>query len=471
MLAMNVVIFLTDQQRWDTIGALGCPLELTPNFDHYAQRGTLFPYATTPQPVCGPARACLQTGRYATAVGDDGCHTNGRPLPVDHDTLAKRFRDAGHATGYFGKWHLGGSPPGGSEAVAPDQHGGWETYLSANALEACSDGYRTALFDPDGRVHHPPGYRVDAVTDAGIRFLHDAASHDRPFCCMISHLEPHMQNHRDAHPAPAGYEARYRGRWTPPDLLALPGQAGTYYQDVLGGNAQQALPGYLGSIKRLDEAFGRVMDTLISLGRLDDTVVVFTTDHGCHFRTRNDEYKRSVHDVSVRIPFMVHGGPFIGGGRDERPIQLTDLAPTLCDAAGFEPPAGAQGRSALGDLPDEAFIQVSESGFSRAVRTDRWKYAASADPDGVSPFDRHADRLVESHLYDLVADPYELVNLVGLEPYAAVRSGLKERLRRRMAEAGEPPCVIDDAPPPDLPVGQLAQRKVEPGDDRAPLTA
>ncbi|MEM6313158.1 MAG: sulfatase-like hydrolase/transferase, partial [Planctomycetota bacterium] len=373
----NVVVFFSDQQRWDTTGHSGCPLELTPNFDYWGTRGTVFAQATTPQPVCGPARACLQTGRFATAVGegpDAGCHGNGRPLPTDADTFAKRFADAGYATGYFGKWHLAptGSP---TEAVSPEHRGGWQTWLAANVLEACSDGYHAVLYDNDNRETKLPGYRVDAITDAGIRFIDEQATAGKPFCMMISHLEPHMQNHRDAHPAPAGYEQRYRGRWTPPDLQALPGVAG-YYENMTGGNAQQALPGYFGSIKRLDEAFGRLMDALVSLGIVDNTIVVYTSDHGSHFRTRNGEYKRSPHDASVRVPCMFHGGPFERGGRDDRPFQLTDLAPTLCAAAGIDAPAGAQGHNALDGLPEEAFIQISESQFGRAVRTDRWKYAA-----------------------------------------------------------------------------------------------
>ncbi|MEM6459324.1 MAG: sulfatase-like hydrolase/transferase, partial [Planctomycetota bacterium] len=300
---LNVFVFFSDQQRWDTLGGLGMPLDLTPNLDAWAARGALLPYATTPQPVCGPARACLQTGRYATAIGD-GCHTNGRPLPTDADTFAKRFAAAGYATGYFGKWHLApGFRETGTEAVAPEHHGGWAEYLSANALEHVTDGYTTRLYDRDGVEHRLPGYRVDAITDASLRFVDRSVKAQQPFCCMVSCLEPHMQNHRDAHPAPFDYERRYRGRWTPPDLAALPGVRPPYDR-MTGGNAQQSLPGYLGSIRRLDEAFGRVMDALISLDQLENTLVVYTSDHGCHFRTRNPEYKRSGHDVSARVPMV-----------------------------------------------------------------------------------------------------------------------------------------------------------------------
>ena len=316
------------------------------------------------------------------------------------------------------------------------------------------------------------------MTDAAIRYV-DRAARDRaagvagPFACMVSHLEPHMQNHRDDHPAPALHAARYTGRWTPPDLAALPGRHPAVAH-LTGGNAQQSLAGYFALCRRLDDAFGRVMDALISLGVLQDTVVVFASDHGSHFRTRNAEYKRSAHDASVRTPCLFHGGPFTGGGRVEVPFQLTDLAPTLCDVAGAEPPEGAHGRSAVplvrrgaADWPAEAFVQVSESACARAVRTTRWKYAATA-PDAPATA-RHAGRYVESHLYDLLADPYELINLAGLESHRPVRDDLKSRLLRRMSEAGEPPAVVDDAPPPSPEPTQAGQRELRAGDDLIPI--
>ena len=105
----NVVVFFTDQQRWDTTGVHGCPLDLTPNFDRMARRGTDVHYSFTCQPVCGPARSCFQTGMYAT---NTGVYRNGIPLAQDAATLAKSFNAAGYATGYIGKWHLGHAGPG-----------------------------------------------------------------------------------------------------------------------------------------------------------------------------------------------------------------------------------------------------------------------------------------------------------------------------------------------------------------------
>lgn len=427
----NVIVFFTDQQRWDTTGVHGNPLGLTPNFDRMAMNGTHLENAFTCQPVCGPARSALQSGLYPTA---SGCYRNGIPLPQDVKTMAHHFRDAGYRTGYIGKWHLAGSDP-----VPPDERGGYDDWLAANTLEMCSDAYDAVLFDGGCNEVKLPGYRVDALTDAAIRYI-DGHRHD-PFYLSLSFLEPHHQNHRDDYPAPDGYAEAYTGRWTPPDLAAL------------GGTAPQHLGGYYGMVKKLDEALGRMLDALKSLGLQDNTIVLFTSDHGCHFKTRNGEYKRSCHESSIRVPAALCGSVFDGGGRIKKLVSLLDLPPTLLDAAGIPVPKEMQGRSVLPlvrrercEWPEEVLVQISESQVGRAIRTERWKYSVSAkDRDGRN--DSHAERYEEEFLYDLLADPYELTNIVQLDRYDDVKRGLRERLLARLAEAGEPAAEIVPAPP------------------------
>jgi len=439
----NVVVFFTDQQRWDTLGLHGNPLELTPNLDRVAHGGTHFANTFTCQPVCAPARSCLQTGLYATQTG---VFHNGLALREDAVTLAHCFAQAGYRTGYVGKWHLGGVDPGffgGQEPVPPERRGGYDYWLAADLSEFVSDAYRTVLFDGEGRPVELPGYRVDAYTDAAIRYID--AHRREPFFLFLSLLEPHFQNHRDDYPAPDGYAERFAGRWMPPDLAAL------------GGSAHQHLPGYFGMVKRLDEAFGRLLDALKSLGLHENTIVLFTSDHGCHFKTRNDEYKRSCHESSVRIPAAACGPGFDGGGRVRQLVSLVDLAPTLLDAAGLAVPPHMSGRSAMPLLrgggpsapasvwPEEVFIQISESQVGRAVRTARWKYSVSA-PDGEGFRDPDAALYEEEFLYDLQADPYELVNLIGLRSHREVAARMRERLRDRLRQAGEREAEIRLAP-------------------------
>lgn len=429
----NVIVFFTDQQRWDTTGVHGNPLGLTPNFDRMAKCGTHLEHAFTCQPVCGPARSCLQTGLYATSTG---CYRNGIPLRQDLPTLAHYFNEAGYETGYIGKWHLAVTR---SEPVPEPLRGGYKYWLAADALEHTSDAYDTVLFDNDNQAVKLPGYRVDAMTDAAIRFID--RSKEQPFFLFLSYLEPHHQNRRDDYPAPHVYRGAYTSRWTPPDLAAL------------GGTAHQQLDGYYGMVKRLDEALGRIMDSLYSLGLDEDTIILFTSDHGSHFKTRNSEYKRSCHESSIRVPSALYGSRFTGAGTVRELVSLVDFAPTLLDAAGITVPEPMQGRSILPllhggrtDWPKEVFVQISEAQVGRAIRTRRWKYSISST--GADPVKAmSSDTYQEEFLYDLEADPYELTNLIGLESHRDTALHLRSRLIRRMTEAGEAAPAIEAAPP------------------------
>ncbi|MBE2236489.1 MAG: sulfatase-like hydrolase/transferase [Caldilineaceae bacterium] len=444
----NVIVFFTDQQRWDSTGVHGNPLDLTPNFDDMARRGTDVHYSFTVQPVCTPARACLQTGLYATT---HQVYRNGIPLPTHCQTLAHHFKAAGYATGYVGKWHLASDV--GVGAVPIERRGGYDYWLASQAIEATSDVYDTVVYNNDNTPVKLPGYRVDALTDAAIRYVdvHQA----EPFYLFISYLEPHHQNHIDDYPPPRGYRERYTGRWTPPDLVEL------------GGSTAQHLGGYWGMVKRLDEALGRLLDALESLRLLDNTVVLFTSDHGNHFKTRNNEYKRSGHDSSIRVPTAICGPGFDGGGRVHQLVSLIDLTATLLDAASLPLPAKMQGRSILPLLrgqregwPEEVFVQVSETQVARVVRTHRWKYGVAApDKDGWN--DMASEHYVEEYLYDLKADPYELTNLIGIGSHREVANVMRERLLRRMEEAGEVAPSIELAPERSS-QGPFGRRKVEP---------
>jgi len=426
----NVIVFFTDQQRWDSTGIHGNPLDLTPNFDRLAQRGVHFVNMFTCQPVCGPSRACLQTGLYQTG---HGVFHNGLPLPSDATTLAHCFREAGYDTGYIGKWHLA-EPEG---AVPKEQRGGYEYWLGANELEWVSDAYNTILFDENNQPVKLPGYRVDAMTDAAIRYID--AHQNRPFFLFISYLEPHMQNQRDDYPAPDGYATRYTGRWLPPDLASL------------RGNAHQHIAGYWGMVKRLDEALGRLLDALKSLDLLKNTIVIFTSDHGCHFRTRNHTYKRSCHESSIRVPAAMWV-PGLQGRRIEQLVSLIDLTPTILDAAGLPIPTQMQGRSVMPlvrgqaeEWRDEIYIQISDPEMGRAIRTRRWKYCVAA-PDKHPRKYITSDKYVEKFLYDLKADPYELDNLIGLDSHREVIEVMRQRLIRRIVESGEEAPEIEPAP-------------------------
>lgn len=428
----NVLVVLTDQQRWDTVGVYGSPMNLTPNLDTMARQGVRFQNTFTCQPVCAPARACLQTGRYATA---NGVWRNGLVPNTGERTLAHYFKEHGYEVGYVGKWHLAGTR---DQPVPAGLRGGYvDHWEAADLLEFTSHPYDTRLFDAENREVRLDGYRVDATTEFALRFLRKPRRD--PFFLFLSYLEPHHQNDLNRFVAPDGYADRYANPWIPEDLIGRP------------GDWPSQLPDYYGIIARIDECFGQILAELDAHGLADNTIVLFTSDHGCHFRTRNDEYKRSCHDSSIRIPAVVRGPGLPSARVVEQLVSLIDFPPTLLDAAGLPIPTAMQGRSTLPlvrgepvEWPEEVFIQISEAEVGRAIRSDRWKYTVYA-PEKDPRKDDGSATYQERSLYNLAADPHERVNLVGRADHADIARQLRERLITRMVEAGETPPEIRPA--------------------------
>jgi uncharacterized sulfatase len=429
----NILFFFTDQQRWDTAGVYGQPLEVTPHLDRMAREGVLFRRAFTCQPVCGPARSCLQTGKWAT---ETGCFRNDIALPTGERTLAHWLSAAGYEVGYVGKWHLASTGPEESfrtRPVPPERRGGYDDFwLASDVLEFTSHAYDGHMFDGEGRrVEFPPGrYRADCLTDFAIEYLR-SRERQRPLLLFISYIEPHHQNDHGRYEGPAGSGERF-SEFVPPGDLS--GREGDW---------REQFPDYLGCCHALDRNLGRLRGELEALGMAEDTLVVYASDHGSHFRTRNAEYKRSCHEASIRIPMVACGPGFRGGRVVEELVGLIDLPPTILTAGGADLPGHMHGRP-LQDVADgapddwrtEVFFQISESQVGRGIRTERWKYSVTAPHrDGVR--DAASDAYVEEHLYDLEADPFERENLVADAARAEVRAGLRERLKARMVEAGE----------------------------------
>ena len=277
----NVIVFFTDQQRWDTTGVHGNPLGLTPNFDRMALRGTHLYNAFTCQPVCAPARAHLQTGLYATNTGG---------VPQRHcfagrdENAGPLFRVAGYRTGYIGKWHLADAIlcPRISRAATMT---GWAP--TCWNLRPCP--ITPSCMTTMQAKFKLPGYRVDALTDEAIRYI--CTHKDEPFYLFLSFLEPHHQNHVDDFVAPDGYREQY----------AEPGCRRTLRR--WADRRTNTLPAITAWSSVWMKRWGGFMDALKSLKLDDNTIVLFTSDHGCHFKTRNSEYKRSCHESSsVHIP-------------------------------------------------------------------------------------------------------------------------------------------------------------------------
>ncbi|MCL2774583.1 MAG: sulfatase-like hydrolase/transferase [Oscillospiraceae bacterium] len=449
----NIIFYFSDQQRHDTVGAYSKYakfLNITPNLDKMAEMGIKFEYAFTPQPVCGPARACIQTSRFAT---QNGCFTNGRALKENDNTIAKYLNDAGYDTAYVGKWHLASNnalsredknySDYGTKAIPENLRGGYKYWRAADILEFTSHGYGGYIYDGDMNKIEFKDYRCDCITDFALEYIENknkaARDENRPFFMFISHIEPHHQNDMERFEGPRGSFDKFKNFHLPADLK----------------NAHETEPdfdehfaNYLGCCNSLDYNLGRIIAELKRRNILDDTVIIYTSDHACHFRTRNSEYKRSCHENSIRIPMVIYGSAFKGGLVNQNLVSLMDLPPTILDVAGVNIPEDFMGKSLLNllnsDEPqeweDEIFTQISESQVARCIRTPKWKYSVSSPENPWTT--AGADTYYEEFLYDLESDPNEQKNLIAAWEFEDERKNLSQILIKHMNRAGEKTPVI-----------------------------
>ena len=447
----NIIFYFTDQQRWDTCGCFGQPLDITPNLDALAREGVKFDNAFSPQPVCGPCRALFQTGKYPT---ETGCFRNNIMLPAGVKTLGQYIEEAGYETAYIGKWHLASDgelekPPAIDHtvtAIPRELRGGYTGFWrAADVLEFTSHGYDGFVFDENDQRVDFKGYRADCINDMALEFL-DGYTGEKPFFMTISQIEPHHQNDRRHYEGPEGSKERFKDFILPEDLKAL------------GGNAAEEYPDYLGQCASLDENLGRLVAKLKEKGLYENTVILFASDHGSHFLTRNrdehlngyDDYKRSCHDACLHVPLVIAGGPYRGGRTVEELVSTASLPKTILALAGVDVGGAMIGENLLDvvekkadNRPNEIFAQISESRVGRCIRTARYTYSVYAP--GVNGGEAAAsDRYADDFLYDMEQDPHQLNNVVTDPAYAQVKAELRARLLDWIWQAeGARPVITD----------------------------
>lgn len=435
----NILLIISDQFRADNLGCMGRnPMNLTPNLDGMAARGTLFRSAMVSQPVCAPARATMLTGQYPEK---HGVWRNGIELNPKATTLASALREAGYTANYIGKWHLAPGGPNSAGPVPLEYRGGFrDLWEASNALEHTSHAYEGEMFDGDKQPIRFSGvYRTDFLTSRAVRFLKTKRT-QAPFFLTVSYLETHHQNDLDVYQPPKKYANDFRNPFIPQDLRPLPGSWPSQLAD------------YYGCVKGIDDALGTLLQTLKEESLDRNTIVVFTSDHGCHFKTRNTEYKRSPHESSIHIPLIAQGPGFDRSLQVPELVSHVDFAPSLLSAAQVPVPATMQGRSFLPLLDrmveewrNEVYIGMREFVSGRVLRTPQWTYAVAA-PKGKNwkPVARD-DKYIEYMLYDLYADPYQHTNLAGTAHTREVAHQLGKRLAVRIAEAGDAQPEMDEA--------------------------
>ena len=437
----NVLMICADQFRADFVGA-NCenPSAVTPHIDSLVERGISFRHCITNQPLCSPSRASFLTSRCATEAG-----VWKLGLELDHSlpTIATEFRKNGYSTHFLGKWHVSQAElPGGTKQLGwvppgPSRGGFDDLWEGANVLELVSHPSEGNYWDSSGNnIGYKDEYRVDFIANRAVQVIEQ--KHDKPWFIFLSQLEPHQQNDVDDFIPPKRYEKSYSDPYIPNDLRNLP------------GNWRSRIPGYYGCVRAIDDCVGTVLAALQRTSQLDNTIILFFSDHGCTFRTRLGEYKRSPHDSAIRVPLVIAGPGFDESRVIDEVVSLLDLTPTLLDGAGIRPPASMRGRAlkALVNNPEArknwdptVYFQISQSICGRGIRTPDWCYCAF-DPTVRGGEAQYSQNYQDFALYSVAGDPAEMVNLVGRPEYRSIADELRAELEKRIVAAGEPEGTI-----------------------------
>jgi arylsulfatase A-like enzyme len=417
----NLVILLADQWRAKATGYAGDPNVKTPNLDRLARESICFRNAVSVCPVCTPYRAALMTGRWPTSTG---MFVNDLYLPASERCMGEVFQEAGYATAYIGKWHLDGH--GRESYIPPERRHGWNYWKAAE----CDHNYNHSHYY-SGRSAEKrfwPGYDAFAQTDDAQTYLRQQAKAGRPFVLMVSYGPPHFPHET----APQPYKDLY-----PPEKLRL---ASNVPRDMEGKVRREA-QGYYAHCTALDKCVGEVMATLASAGLTDNTILVFTSDHGEMMGAHGGQpyLKQVAWDESAHVPLLLRWPAVLG--RQGRTIQTSlttpDILPTLLGLAGVAVPKSVEGEDLSGlirngrEQPDRAALYMAVAPFGggafnreyRAIRTSHYTYVRRLNGPWL--------------LFDDQRDPDQMNNLLGQPEFAATSRDLDHRLGAELKKIGD----------------------------------
>jgi arylsulfatase A-like enzyme len=408
----NVLFVLCDQLRAETVGCLGNDQVATPTIDRLADEGALFERAYPPSPGCCPTRGSLLTSQYSHQHGVVNFNV---PLPTTADTLSCRLRDGGYETGYIGKWHLDGQANPGRIPPGPRRQG-FEFWRGFNRGHRYHDGHPT--FDEEGNVEWVGEYQPRVQTDMALDFIGDRAGGEDPFFLMLSWGPPHTP-----FDAPEEYAAMY----DPDDLDLRPNVPEA--EDI--PDLREDLAEYYGLTTSLDDQLERLLAGLAEHGVEEDTLVVFTSDHGEMLGSHGRYRKGYPHEESVHVPLVARYPERVDAGQThDQPVSLIDLMPTILSYADAPGPDGMEGvdltplldGESVDPHPEGVYMQndIAFDSAWRALRTDQ--YMVTVDRD-----------LQVRYLYDMTTDPHQQENLAGDPDHA----DLQEDLFDAVIEAAE----------------------------------
>jgi arylsulfatase A-like enzyme len=433
----NILLILPDQMRATAMGCMGNREVQTPHIDALAKGGILFRRTYANTPVCCPARAILLTGTYPHV---NGMMANDLRLRESQVTIAEILQAAGYRTGFVGKWHLDGGPRDpGFVPPGPRRQG----FAFWAAYECHHRHFQPTYFRDTPDVITVRKFEPEASCDFAVEFLQSQPK-DQPFFLTVQMGPPH-----DPYGAPEEYMRRYAPeRITPPPNW----RPGSESRPVAGKGRKSAkavipvvppggleeIAAYYAAITAVDDQVGRLMKTLADLGLEENTIVLFTSDHGDMLGSHGMRRKRKPHDESARVPGIVRWPARIPEGQVvDTLFSHVDIAPTLLALAGQSVPSQMQGtelsqvaRGETTNGPDEVLLQIFVP-FNpdqvarpwRGIVTSRYTYARFEQEPWV--------------LFDRERDPAELDNLSDKPEHAELRKQLDTRLAALMHKHGD----------------------------------
>jgi uncharacterized sulfatase len=416
----NLLLIHTDQQSLWTLSCYareltdepnyGKVLVETPHLDRLAKEGSRLTNFFTNSAVCTPSRGCLFTGRYPCA---HGAYTNNVPMNRDEQTIARVLQAHGYDTGYAGKWHLDGPPKPGF--MTPERSMGF-----ADCTFMFNRGHYKKMGDmPDGPKAYPYNiigdektYTTDWLTDKTIDFVRKPRSN--PFFYTVSIPDPHT---------PFTVRPPYMTMYKPEDMVVpktFPGHIkGKPNQNEAWLRTQKAR--YCGLVKCIDDNVGRILAALEKRGILDDTVVVFTTDHGEYMGEHGLMHKNQWYRGAYRLPFLIRWPSRVPAGATvPQFVSNVDIQPTLLELMGFAPCGREQGHSFAPLLQGRAMPWTDEVQIHHSSRNG----AAISTP----AYELILRRDAPDMLFDRRKDPEQTTNLVERPECRTVRDGLREKI-------------------------------------------
>ncbi|PQO28712.1 sulfatase [Blastopirellula marina] len=450
----NVLFIISDDLGSQSLGCFGNRQCQSPNIDKLAASGVKFSRTYTQYPVCGPSRAALMSGMYCQTIGVTGNGAAGKFTENlgDRPSMTQWFKDNGYYTARVSKiYHM--RVPGDITAGVdgPDHAPSWTERFNCQAPEQWSEGKHAHLTseklkpDPQHNIHYNLGYggafyvvrtpgesaeQADMKASAkAIEILQARAEDKQPFFLAVGLVRPHVPL-----VAPESFFEKYSA-----DKIELPTQVADDWSDIpkagisknsrgSGLNSQQkkqqVLEAYYAAVSFMDAQVGKMVDELDRLGLAENTIVVFTADHGYHLGEHEFWQKMSLHEESTRIPLIIRV-PGQSPAEIKALAQQIDIYPTLAQLCGLKIPPHIQGKSLIPAIqdPDQVIheeVYTLRGSGDHLLRTDRWALI------------RYANKSVE--LYDMQDDPHQFTNLADDPEQGATLKRLQQRLAKKLAE-------------------------------------